>query len=265
VELKTNGYLLVSTVGTQNPATTRLRTFKVLSPVLLSFLVAFAGYSGQLGGRHYLPDVNQKLKPLFAEPPSQRRKQWLKIARYILLLLALAWLYSLPSSEVQPPQRTTPGKPVVSANAESRDGPRSATSNRRLQESARQVAPRNENRAGDDAGAGAAESRKGRDQNATVRNARVVDEDGRIIYRGDVDLTSTLDRIERGGRLRFSHDGIVFENREKRLPTQPGGYYHEYIHPTPDDSGPGGQRVIIGRRGEVYYTPDHYRTFRRVR
>jgi filamentous hemagglutinin len=93
----------------------------------------------------------------------------------------------------------------------------------------------------------------------------VTNEDGRVIYRGDVDLTPTLDRIDRGVRLRLSHDGIVFENREKRLPIEASGYYHEFVHPTPDDSGPGGQRVVIGRKGDVYYTPDHYHTFRRIR
>jgi len=78
-------------------------------------------------------------------------------------------------------------------------------------------------------------------------------------------LRPTIERIERGKRLRFSHDGSVFENRERRLPIKSSGYYREFIHPTPDDDGPGGQRVVIGREGEVFYTPDHYKTFRRVR
>ena len=98
-----------------------------------------------------------------------------------------------------------------------------------------------------------------------VHNVRVTNEDNDVIYRGDVDLTATLQRIERGKRLRFSHDGITFENRERRLPAKPGGYYQEFVHPTPGVEGPGGQRVVLGRDGEVYYTPDHYRTFRRVR
>jgi len=109
-----------------------------------------------------------------------------------------------------------------------------------------------------------ADAREGRDKDVVVRNVRVTNEDGRVIYRGDVDLTPTLERIDRGIRLRFSHDGSVFENREKRLPIEARGYYHEFVHATPDDNGPGGQRLVIGRKGEVYYTPDHYRTFRRV-
>ena len=62
-----------------------------------------------------------------------------------------------------------------------------------------------------------------------------------------------------------NHDGIVFENREGRLPKRPRGYYREYVHPTPDLSGPGPQRVVVGESHEVYYTPDHYRSFRRIR
>ena len=92
----------------------------------------------------------------------------------------------------------------------------------------------------------------------------VTGQDGRVIYRGDIDVGPTLERIERGKRLRFSHDGIVFENREKRLPRKPSGYYREFIHPTAGQSGPGGQRLVIGQEGEVYYTPDHYRTFERL-
>ncbi len=103
------------------------------------------------------------------------------------------------------------------------------------------------------------------DRGLVIHDVRVLDENQRVVYRGDVDLAPTLQRIERGEWLQFSHDGIVFENRERRLPTGPRGYYHEFVQPTPGDDGPGAQRVVIGRQGDVYYTPDHYRTFRKVR
>ena len=67
-----------------------------------------------------------------------------------------------------------------------------------------------------------------------------------------------------GERLRFPNDGATFQNRERRLPKQPAGYYKEYVHPTPGLSGPGPQRIVMGQQGETYYTPDHYRTFQRV-
>jgi guanyl-specific ribonuclease Sa len=216
-------------------------------------------------GRFFLSDVNQEPNPPFAAPISGRRKQWLKIAGYVVLLLLVTWLYSLPPGDGKRPEQHQLSKPSSSAEAESRDGRQATRDNRPQQRSARPRTSRTDDDGGNPAVPDAADAREGHDKNVVVRNARVTNEDGRVIYRGDVDLSATLDRIERGVRLRFSHDGIVFENREKRLPIEASGYYHEFIHPTPDDNGPGGQRVVIGRQGEVYYTPDHYHTFHRVR
>jgi ribonuclease T1 len=98
-----------------------------------------------------------------------------------------------------------------------------------------------------------------------LENVAIRDLDGRVEFRGTVDLGPTLGRIERGDRLRFAHDGSKFSNREGRLPHKPAGYYHEYVHPTPGISGPGPQRIIVGRQGETYYTSDHYRNFRRIK
>ena len=74
-------------------------------------------------------------------------------------------------------------------------------------------------------------------------------------------VRTTIARIDAGEHLRFRDDGIVFQNREGLLPSRPRGYYHEYVHPTPGENGPGAQRVVQGARGEFYYTPDHYRSF----
>jgi guanyl-specific ribonuclease Sa len=84
-------------------------------------------------------------------------------------------------------------------------------------------------------------------------------------HRLTVDLAATLDRIDSGEKLRFHHDGSVFENRERRLPAKPTGYYREWVHPTPGEDGPGARRVVTGKEGEAWYTPDHYKTFERVR
>jgi guanyl-specific ribonuclease Sa len=97
-----------------------------------------------------------------------------------------------------------------------------------------------------------------------IQQQTIRDQDGRIIFHGDIDVGPTLDRIRRDERLSFSHDGIVFQNRERRLPQKPTGYYREFVHPTPGERGPGPQRIVVGRGGESYYTPDHYRTFQRV-
>ncbi len=112
------------------------------------------------------------------------------------------------------------------------------------------------------------ESRSNRnesDPRTTIRNATIRDQDGDVVFRGDIDLAPTLKRIDSGERLRFSNDGSTFQNREGRLPRQPPGYYREWVHPTPKLSGPGPQRVVTGKEREAYCTPDHYRTFQRIR
>ena len=34
--------------------------------------------------------------------------------------------------------------------------------------------------------------------------------------------------------------------------------------PTPEASGPGPQRIVSGQDGDLWYTPDHYETFRKL-
>ncbi|MDD5248814.1 MAG: ribonuclease domain-containing protein [Rhodocyclaceae bacterium] len=75
----------------------------------------------------------------------------------------------------------------------------------------------------------------------------------------------TLRLIESGGPFPYRRDGVVFGNRERRLPMAPRGYYHEYTVPTPGAGDRGARRIIAGAAHERYYTDDHYRTFRRIR
>lgn len=98
-----------------------------------------------------------------------------------------------------------------------------------------------------------------------VPNVTVRDQSGRVVFQGEVDLTSTMRRIDQGQKLSFPHDGTVFKNRERLLPARADGHYREWVHPTPKLSGPGPQRVVTGKSGEAYYTHDHYRTFKRIR
>jgi guanyl-specific ribonuclease Sa len=98
----------------------------------------------------------------------------------------------------------------------------------------------------------------------TILDQAIYDQLGNEVYRGDIDLRPTLDRIRDGRKLSFANDGSIFQNRERRLPRQPEGYYREYVHPTPGLSGPGPQRIVVGEKGDAWYTPDHYRTFRQV-
>lgn len=92
--------------------------------------------------------------------------------------------------------------------------------------------------------------------NQSIRNLN-----GKVVFQGTIDLKPTLDRIERGDANRHKNDGTTFQNREGRLPKKASGYYKEYVHPTPGESGPGPQRIILGKEGEIWYTPDHYKSF----
>lgn len=76
---------------------------------------------------------------------------------------------------------------------------------------------------------------------------------------------ATLSLIESGGPFPYARDGAVFHNREGLLPRRPRGYYREYTVRTPGARDRGGRRIVAGKAGEFFYTPDHYRTFRRIR
>jgi len=75
----------------------------------------------------------------------------------------------------------------------------------------------------------------------------------------------TLRRIAAGGPFAHRQDGSVFQNRERRLPRQPRGYYREYTVETPGENDRGARRIVTGGDppGEYYYTGDHYRSFTR--
>ena len=92
-----------------------------------------------------------------------------------------------------------------------------------------------------------------------------------LAFSGDVrvgelppDARQTLALIQAGGPFPYARDGVVFGNREGRLPRQPRGYYREYTVKTPGARDRAARRIIAGRGGERYYTDDHYRTFRRI-
>jgi len=80
---------------------------------------------------------------------------------------------------------------------------------------------------------------------------------GRVVGRGTVDVGPTVEAIQ-SGRLT---PRAVFQNREGLLPRQGPGYYQEFVHPTPGVRGVGPQRIVSGQGGELYYTPDHYKSF----
>lgn len=69
--------------------------------------------------------------------------------------------------------------------------------------------------------------------------------------------------VAQGGR-RGSRPG-VFQNAERRLPVRAPGYYRESDVWPRRAGARGGERLIFGREGEVYFSADHYRSFMRLR
>jgi len=70
--------------------------------------------------------------------------------------------------------------------------------------------------------------------------------------------------IRKGGPYPHERDGAVFSNREKRLPARERGWYREYTVRTPGERTRGARRIVAGRDGTLYYTDDHYRSFKRI-
>lgn len=79
------------------------------------------------------------------------------------------------------------------------------------------------------------------------------------------EAAETLRLIRAGGPFPHRQDGAVFQNRERVLPRQPRGYYHEYTVRTPGESDRGPRRLVLGNSGDLYWTTDHYATFQQVR
>lgn len=76
----------------------------------------------------------------------------------------------------------------------------------------------------------------------------------------------TVILIEKGGPYPYSKDGVGFGNRERVLPRQPSGYYHEYTVKTPGESDRGARRIVTGDDDRTFFwTADHYETFQRIR
>jgi ribonuclease T1 len=90
-------------------------------------------------------------------------------------------------------------------------------------------------------------------------------------FAGDIEVKAlppeareTLALIKAGGPFPYARDGAVFGNREGLLPRRSRGYYREYTVRTPGARDRGARRIVAGHDGELYYSDDHYRTFRRI-
>lgn len=81
----------------------------------------------------------------------------------------------------------------------------------------------------------------------------------------------TVKLIEKGGPFPYpNHDGGIFDNRvpfgkkESLLPENSQGYYHEYTVETPGAVDRAKRRIVTGKNGEIYYTDDHFDSFKQV-
>lgn len=85
-----------------------------------------------------------------------------------------------------------------------------------------------------------------------------------------VEARAALALIRRGGPFPHDQDGTVFGNRERLLPRAPRGHYTEYTVRTPGVRHRGARRIVVGGdprspEAELWYTEDHYQSFRRIR
>ncbi len=79
-----------------------------------------------------------------------------------------------------------------------------------------------------------------------------------------LEAIDTLDLISSGGPYPFDRDGLTFQNREGLLPDHPRGHYQEFTVITPGLDHRGAKRIVAGADGELYYTSDHYDSFREI-
>jgi ribonuclease T1 len=74
----------------------------------------------------------------------------------------------------------------------------------------------------------------------------------------------TLAVIGAGGPYPYDQDDGAFGNREGLLPDRPSGSYRECTVETPGSPDRGARRLVVGDGRDVYYTDDHYESFRFV-
>ena len=176
---------------------------------------------------------------------------WTRIVRLVLIVGVLSYLF-YRQQQAEPPVAPRPDHDRSSTKVEVQKGERPATNPSATLDQELTDTPTPDPMTSD-----ASTSLQ-----TVIPNVEIKNRQGNVVYRGSVDLADTIARIDRDETLsQFPNDGSVFQNRERRLPNQPRGYYREWVHETPGERGPGPQRIVSGKPGEYWYTPDHYETF----
>jgi ribonuclease T1 len=174
---------------------------------------------------------------------SSRRRftptQWI----IVILILALAWFVFTRIT----PQNTAPGSEAAAPAQPTTavDAPPAASAD----------APADES---DDAAAAPTAA-------AALCNTAQVSDLPAIAY-DDLppEAHATIARIQTDGPFPYDKDGSTFQNREGILPAEERGYYREYTVVTPGEGDRGARRIVGGEVEELYYTDDHYASFREV-
>lgn len=78
------------------------------------------------------------------------------------------------------------------------------------------------------------------------------------------EAVGTVELIDDGGPFPYADDGETFLNSAGLLPARETGYYRVYTVDTPGTTRPTDRRIVTGSDGELYWTDDRYRSFRRV-
>lgn len=78
------------------------------------------------------------------------------------------------------------------------------------------------------------------------------------------EAVETIALIRQGGPFPYARDGAAFGNREKLLPPRTRGWYREFTVRSPGERTRGARRIVAGRDGTLYYSDDHYRSFKRI-
>jgi len=78
------------------------------------------------------------------------------------------------------------------------------------------------------------------------------------------EAAETVELIHAGGPFPDTDDGETFLNSAGLLPERETGYYRVYTVPTDGSAEPTSRRIVTGTDGELYWTDDLYRTFRRI-
>jgi guanyl-specific ribonuclease Sa len=80
----------------------------------------------------------------------------------------------------------------------------------------------------------------------------------------DPDVIKALDRIDHTNP-KYNQDNAIFSNRERVLQVESDkSYYREWTVETPGSPDRWPRRIIVGKRWEIYFTSNHYRSFTRI-